>query len=567
LAEEFIEKWQRAFNLHDDRTIHSLLLRFFNRILPNLNPKATIDAPTLEILGFCLKNLPKVIISNYEKGLEIRHVLSEFFEEAFNKAATETYADIQNETDSESDSDSDTHLNLISIDENISEEKALVKENIDELLNLIENSTPKNSTEDVIPSEFNLDFLEMIQSAVSSPDPISQDKVTPQSSTDFKLNDSKDEIEPIFLETSEINPINLPNQSEMFDTDLEQNFLIPEDAKGSEFFEKKNREIVEKNILSLFNLFQIPDFAFRQELTELLEYFLGLFPDSPGVLLKPLINSMDVKRLPSDILYRLLARALDRDPAAVIFALVNYIQEVMIEEILERDSIFNIALIFHLFQEHVPIYPDYFMAHINLYIAVLGRYNEMISLYAAKIIEFFTQQGDETIDELFFELYRKIPRVNLNLQKNLVSILHQALDLSAPFILERYVERDSINKKLMREIYKNCGSSISAFQEISLEIAIAIWNFNAQIQIQRAEDQKHILKPIVEILKLIQKQRIYSPYLLLQAVRDLDRIFHESNPEQKEHYFQENIIERHILTDEKLFFLALDELISTLKSL
>jgi hypothetical protein len=548
-SSEFKERWQAAVSNHDDKALYALILRFFTQILPEIT-KSSANPFHLDITRFVLEQIPKILQEQYEKGLEIRHVLSQFFNEAFNQIEQEILPNydtryLEEESPSgptASEDASESELGEDVFDEEESKKNPEMwksrQENLDELLNLVDELTALSTDRANSSKEKISDFYENLPNL----DPLAGS----QPEIEFNTESPSKELGGVTPPIDSFDP------------------LIPLDAQGSEYFQKKIREAFDRNLGEIFSLFAHPNIDFQETVLGALIYLIEQIPDAPGNLIQKIIKLMDRHRLPLKDLYLLLSKALDRDPTSIVFALVNYVQETMVEGQIDSDSLYNFAIIFRLFKENVEIYPDYFMGHINLFVGLLGKYTDLISGYCCAILEFFATQGDETIDALFFEIYRKIPRVSDPIKQRIVQILHNALDLSAPFILERHLEGDHLNKKLVKEITSNCSSKSAPHQEISFEIAIAMWNLNAQIQIQRGETQKKILKPIKEILTIVNKQHLYSPYLLLHALKDLDNILHELNPERSNTAFQDKFLAESLLTEEHSYFSALDYLLKQL---
>jgi hypothetical protein len=251
----------------------------------------------------------------------------------------------------------------------------------------------------------------------------------------------------------------------------------------------------------------------------------------------------------------LLRKCLDKDASPLIFTIVNYIQEKMQDQHLEPYETGIIEIIFLLFQEYVEYFPDYFAPHINLYIGLLGKINDSISNSVAKIIYYYAKNGEEKIDELYFEIYFKLPLVNENIQSLLISALHESLDNGPTFVLERHFrETHEFDKDIIKGLYKNFKSSSKNIQEISFEIAIAIWNFRAQTQILKQDPLKDLLSPIITILKQVLSMKVYSPYLLLQAIRDVDNIVNDVNPSHPAHEFENKLVGDDKLNSPEKFF-------------
>ncbi len=340
--------------------------------------------------------------------------------------------------------------------------------------------------------------------------------------------------------------------SNSLDDDLN---IIPEDAKGSEFFKSKINSLVDEHFMNLFQLYKNPKLLYRTELMDILGYLIKIYSEIPENLISKLLTYIELKYITAEEFTFFVGKCLDAEPSPVIFSIVNYIQESMLNLPLADNAITVFETILDIFAEYVEYYPDYFAGNLNLYVGLIGKINNKISLTACRIIQYYAKLGEEQLEQLFFELYQKLSLLSEETQKPLVFALHDILDGNETFILEdQYEESHEFDKKLQKLINSNLKSPQKPLQDISFEIAITQWNYLAQTKLTQHEPLKKILKPVIDLLKQIIASQNYTPYLFLQAVHDIDLMMNEVNPNHPFHDYEKRFTANEMINTADKFF-------------
>jgi hypothetical protein len=207
-----------------------------------------------------------------------------------------------------------------------------------------------------------------------------------------------------------------------------------------------------------------------------------------------------------------------------------------------------------------------------LYVGLIGRFSDNLTISACKILLNYAKIGDEALNELFFDLYAKVPSLNPQIQPKLVEVLRELLSIDAPFILEiHYKEKLEFSKSLIKQVKDSMKSPFRDLQEISFEIAIQMWKYEVQIDLMPNEGGRpstsKILKPIKKILQDMYEIHLHSPYVLLQAIRDIDQIINELNPKVVSHKIENAIINTKDIENETTFFPLLNSVIKTIEKI
>ena len=348
--------------------------------------------------------------------------------------------------------------------------------------------------------------------------------------------------------------------------------LLPEDAKGSEFFKIKIREQFEQNIQNLFDLIRIGHLKERKSLMLVLNHLITIFGDAPEQIISPLLNYFQKGFIQREEFIALLEKCLDKDPSPIIFAVVTELQELMLSESIESKIINQIEIIMSVFAKYAEFYPDYFVGHINLYVGLIGKFSDNLTISACNILLNYAKIGDEALNELFFDIYAKVSSLNPQTQPKLVEVLRELLSIDAPFILENiYKEKLEFNKTLVKQVKDNMKSPYRDLQEVSFEIAIQMWKYEVQIDLMPNEGGRpsisKILKPIKKILQDMHDIHLNSPYVLLQATRDIDQIINELNPNAPPNKIENEIMNTKNIENESSFFPLLNSVIKTIEKI
>jgi hypothetical protein len=362
--------------------------------------------------------------------------------------------------------------------------------------------------------------------------------------------------------------ISNPNNPNM-NTDI----ITPLDSKGSEFFKSKTREIIEKNIMHFFQLYKNTNSIenVRKELTALILYLIGIFNEAPELLIKKLLVYLDLDKITLDEFEVLLKKCLDKEPSSIIYILVSYVQEMMLDVKLNTNAVMKMEKIMELFAEYVEYFPDFFSSHINLYVGLVGRYRFNLTRIVSKILLFYAKHGEDKIDELFFELYFKTAELEDDEQTILVEVLHESFGINYNFILNIiYEDSQQFDKDLERKINKNLKSKNKEFQELTFEIAIGIWKYklemalNSNFEVTSANNQKSkeesipeskkLFKSLRSLLKQMISEKIYSTYLFLEIIDEYNHFNKNLNPNHKSDEILKQFVDEDNISSKDNFF-------------
>ena len=469
------EDWENACLSQNDKKLYTLVLKFFRRVLEEIK-KLESEEIFLDFSRLIAKlnnTLPNIIDLNYEKSMQVKSMLGDFYNQALN------------------------NINLI---------------------------------------------------------------------TDTSIN--------------QIDAMERPNATKLRE-ESSLNKLKPKDLDRSEFFIKKIRDLFEENIqewVNLYDFYEILDgdkrTEYRKNITDILVYLLDAFPDSGGDIVKIIISKFDLKKISDSEFHALIEKCMDKLPYPIIFALVNHIQELILDSSLSSNksnyNITQIEVILEIFLKYSQYYPNYFAAHINLYFGLLGKFNNFpeISILSAKLLEYFAKQGDERINELFFDIYNKLELLQEKLLEPVIKILHEALSNGEDYVLSTYADEESqIDKNIKKKVYSNFSSNHKVIQEISFEIAIAIWDFEIIASLQNKEQfkkpkfKKTIFKPIIKILKKIIADEIDSVYLFMQAVNDCDIILEKIEENHIHNELQKRFLKEEAIKNSQELFRTIEDFI------
>ncbi len=373
--------------------------------------------------------------------------------------------------------------------------------------------------------------------------------------------------------------------------DLETQKLHSKEKEQKRFFIKKIREILEDYGPNLLNLLQILDLFVRQDvmailhnkkkdLIELLIFLVEVFPDISSEINQKSLELLEKGFLKKEEFQAICKKCMDQLPYPVISTLVNHIHIIM-NTITSSSKICHdleeLEIILEIFREYAEYYPNYFSTHINLYYGLIGRYVQFprISKIAGDLLEFFAKQAHETINQIFFKLYEKLTQAKSQNTHHISNIMHSALLNGDKYVFSEYYDKENgFDEDLKEMVYQNLDSQDEEVKQISLEIAIGIWNIEMNLIVEEAKSKtfswglkRKIRKPIQRILKVMIREQVESPYLFMQAVEDFGLIM-----EQVEDKFHEKTLKDRFLQEEKMkrpkdFFQNIRDFISYMESL
>ena len=259
----------------------------------------------------------------------------------------------------------------------------------------------------------------------------------------------------------------------------------------------------------------------------------------------------------------ILKKCLDMEPSPVVFSAVNSIQEYMIDGDSDEGIIRKFELILETFLEYSDYTPSYFSGHINLYFGLIGKYSEKLTVIVSKILQNYAKKGEDRIDELFFDIYEKTSHLSVKVQPVATKILQESLSYGGSFIFEKiFQEKMEFPKHITKMVQRNLKNPPDTghipFYEITLEIARAMWKYEFGVLLLPGKEHlpplKRLMKPITEVLHYLVKYRIYSPYMFMQTISDIDHVLQDAGASTQANEFEEKYLKEDQINSEEKFF-------------
>lgn len=520
------QEWKDAFDSCNDKKMYSLLLQVFKQYLPLMTKK---NPPTegwqlIEVLQPILLN---VVEKHYEKSAKIREVLTQFYDSTFNVAPSESALI------AEMSEDGSIKKNDLPIADQFNSIKSKKSQNLQQIPKIRESFDPLHLVPSTQPHAIN-----DVQNVSSSE----------------ALNSLESSMKRSDLEESE-------------SSETEKCQVVPPDAQGSEYFKAQIQKLVAENLGHLYSVVDFYPDQDKSAFLSIISHLIDVFPDSPGILIPKIQKSMETGILTADQFKILFKKCIDKDPSAIVFSTFTNLQEKMLDTKLTPQELRFFEAVFDVIAEYIQYYPDFFSNQINLYVGLLGKYNDNITELVAKIIIFYANNGEERVEELFFEIFEKLELLSESTLNSMIHALHDSLDGNRTFILEKHFKNDRFDKDILRSVYKRFKHPVKGIQELAFEIAIALWNFNTHVHILHQESQNEILKSIYLILKQLNSLKVYSPYILMQAIRDVDNLIHELNSNHPDHLLENLLITEKNLENPAQYFTTLQLFLKKIKEI